>query len=489
MQAESGDFNPAVHSLKSMKTRIESRFPNPIRSRMKALNSPTLSGTGASDDLAIRAQALYARVAGKLKLDAQIDFLNFLRMWCPFYGCTFFEVQCQYDYTPLDSSSTPPVLMMNAAIGPLALFLITTSDPPVILRHPYKRIIKWIAHPDKHIFTYWVIKAEVTLSEIEELQEQHTGSGDFDARPYCDCVYLVTSQVKELEYLVQSYVASRRRVSPHLPGASDELKDIAPEPSPRNSEDTTTITSALASMTPSTPTNGASKPAPPPAQVHPVSQRRASRLGVFLSALGGGTGGSGSGLTEEEHISEDVFGDDAAAVGNSLFKNMYKTPASRRGDDKGDSSEDEDAVLNQIPAGIKYASTMSELQKVANETNFSDDEESQGEEDDEESSEGEGAPAKKYTPRSQRTKGKSPKAAARSPSSRHVPPPPPPPMATTRRPSLLMQASGLIFGGGAARSHQDEDSEGDSDSSGDNLKKTKTNKSRGKKRQDSDEDD
>jgi len=480
-----------------MKARMESRFPNPIRNRMKALNSPTLSGTGAGDDLAIRAQALYARVAGKLKLDAQIDFLNCLRMWCPFYGCTFFEVQCQYDSTPMDNSSTPPVLMMNAAIGPLALFLITTSDPPVILRHPYKRIIKWIAHPDKHIFTYWVIKTEVTLSEIEELQEQHTGSGDFDARPYCDCVYLVSSQVKELEYLVQSYVASRRRVSPHLPGAPDELMDIEPEPSPRNSED---AAAAMASAAPSTPTNGSSKPHAKATPVHPVAQRRASRLGVFLSALGGGGAGSGSGLTEEEHVREDVFGDDTAAVGNSLFKNMYKAPTSRRGEGHnkaGDSSEDEDAILNKIPAGIQFASTMSELQKVANETNFSDDEESQGddEDDDEDSSEGEGAPAKKYTPRSQREAApKAAKSSVRSPSGRHVAPPPPPPpqvtMTTTRRPSLLMQASGLIFGGGAAnRNRDDDDSEGDSDSSGDNLNKTKNNKPRGKKRQDSDEDE
>jgi hypothetical protein len=111
-------------------------------------------------------QSIYARVAGKLKLEAQIDFLNTLRMYCPFYGCTFFSLQCQYDYTPLDSNSTPPVLSMNAAIGPLAIFLITTSAQPVTLRHPYKRIIKWVGHVDKHIFTYWVIKVKPPYAYI-----------------------------------------------------------------------------------------------------------------------------------------------------------------------------------------------------------------------------------------------------------------------------------------------------------------------------------
>ena len=480
-----------------MKNRIESRFPNPIRSRMKALNSPTLSGTGAGDDLAIRAQALYARIAGKLKLDAQIDFLNSLRMWCPFYGCTFFEVQCQYDYSPLDSSSTPPVLMMTAAIGPLALFLITTSDPPVIMRHPYKRIIKWIAHPDKHIFTYWVIKAEVTLSDIEDMQQQHSGNGDFDARPYCDCVYLVTSQVKELEYLVQSYVASRRRVSPHLPGAPDELKDIAPEPSPRTSEEATSLGNAAS--TSAAPSASTSKPPPPPPSAqpaYPAMQRRASRLGVFLSALGGAGGGSGSGLTEEEHVSEDNFGDDTAAVNNSLFKNMYKAPTgTRRGGAKGgdSESEDEDATLKQIPAGIKYASTMSELQKVASETNFSDDEDSQGEDDEPSSDEEDGPSSRaKKTPTKGASNGRSPKRSpnemntSRPSSSKHVPPPPPPPQ---RRASLLAQASGMLFGSRGNNDNDDDESGGDSDSSGDNDQRKLKGKSRSKanKRQDSDE--
>lgn len=498
---------------------------------MKALSSPTLTGNGLADDLAIRAQSLYARAAGKLKLEAQIDFLNCLRMWCPFYGCTFFEVQCQYDYNPLDSTSTPPVLMMNVAVGPLALFLITTSDPPVIMRHPYKRIIKWIAHADKHIFTYWVIKAEVTLAQIEVLEEKHAGSGDFDARPYCDCVYLVTSQVKELEYLVQSYVQCRRSISPCLPGAPEELQDLSSFASRGNSESEPAGTSHGGAQGKNGGAPGRAPPpvpsgAPPPApsQQHQPMQRRASRLGVFLSALGGnassstvGTGGSG--IADE--ASEEVYGDDAAAVGNSLFKNMYKTsePAAKsksksRGEDD-DSDEDTDAVLSQIPAGIKYASTMSELQKVASETNFSDSEASENEEE-EEDEEGDSvlssdddagqrgkykSAAKSSGSKSKAAKGKKhskPKPQSGSPTKKSgapPPPPPPPPPPMNRRPSLLMKASTLIFGSGTNNSNEanddDDSSDGASDDSGDNLggKNGKSSKGRKPKNDSSDEDD
>ena len=54
---------------------------------------------------------------------------------------------------------------MTAAIGPLAIFLITNTESPVIMRHPYKRIVKWIAHADKHIFAYWVIKPMVSHAD------------------------------------------------------------------------------------------------------------------------------------------------------------------------------------------------------------------------------------------------------------------------------------------------------------------------------------
>lgn len=62
MQAESGDFNPATHDLKVMKNRVASRFPNPARTKMKALSSMA----HASDEFAGRVQSLYARCAGKV---------------------------------------------------------------------------------------------------------------------------------------------------------------------------------------------------------------------------------------------------------------------------------------------------------------------------------------------------------------------------------------------------------------------------------------
>lgn len=45
-----------------------------------------------------------------------------------------FEVQCQYDDTPLDAESSPPVLPMHAWVGPLAVLLLTPTEPPVIMR-------------------------------------------------------------------------------------------------------------------------------------------------------------------------------------------------------------------------------------------------------------------------------------------------------------------------------------------------------------------
>jgi hypothetical protein len=149
-----------------------------------------------SDDIAQRVLVAYARVSGKTKTEAQIDFLHTLWIYCPFYGSSFFEVHCQYDDDPLNPQSSPPVLTMTAAIGPQALFLVSQSDQPTIIRHPYSRIMKWLCRAEKHIFTYWVIKKDVTLSRLEEMLQEN---GDaFDARPYCDCVYLVTSQSLEL---------------------------------------------------------------------------------------------------------------------------------------------------------------------------------------------------------------------------------------------------------------------------------------------------
>ena len=400
-QAESGDFNPSIHSIQSLKQRVATRFPNPVRSKMRALSSPTLSGSGLADDLALRAQALYARAAGKTKLEAQMDFLNTLRMWCPFYGSTFYDVQCQYDCNPMDAESTPPVVLMTAAIGPLAIFLITPSDPPVIIRHSYKRIIKWIGHPDKHIFTYWVIKSDVTLSDIERYQEQL--KGEFDARPFCDCIYLVSGQVRELEYLVHSYVQSTRDVPPCLPGAPEELQ-TPPLLGPSSDGAGAGAGAGRSSESGSAGGNGgdAAGAGSGAAEEHSsrpqMMHKRSSRLGVFLSALGSSGGANGAtrvttaagtegiGLAGDPAVDcgEVGYGDDTAMVGNSVFKNMYSKSGDRgrggrgggsRGGRGGVDEVDEDGSLSHIPQRVKYASDMSELQRIASESRFSDEEE------------------------------------------------------------------------------------------------------------------
>lgn len=235
MQADSGDFDSDVHTVENVQHRVCTAFPRPISTRMKALLSPTISGGGnKAEELAEKVQFLYARLAGKHKAEAQIEFLHTLRSWCPFYGATFFDVQCQYDDG--DADEEPAVSTITVAIGPLAIFLITRHDNELtILRHPYKRIVKWVAYREKHIFNYWTIKQDVSLRDIEEAQQAaiaeaaHDGRDydveeDFDATPYCDCIYLVTPNCAELEYLVRSYVALLKYDRyPSLAGATDEL--------------------------------------------------------------------------------------------------------------------------------------------------------------------------------------------------------------------------------------------------------------------------
>jgi hypothetical protein len=412
-----------------MKHRVANRFPDPIRSRMQALQS-----TSAADELAERIQLMYARIAGKSKVDAQVAYLETLRTWCPFYGSTLYEVDCQYDDNPEDENSTPPVIHMNAWIGPLAIFLLTPTNPPIIMRHPYKRIIKWISLPEKHIFTYWVIKQHVTLADIEEYQEEQrerptiatshstdntttttttNGNATIDTHQFCDCVYLVTSQVAELEFLVKSYVEVFAGVTPMLPGASDDL--LPPKMRPASIINTTSSDEEMSYTSAATSNNHNSRtPAKEaattstadavtsPSTANPeVSKKpRVGRLSLFFSALGSdiigqsaGTGLINAGGDEEGNNTsggggggggEDHYGDDTAAVQNSWFKSMYKSDTNTSSHPKKRKSViEEDEVT--VPAAVKYAASMSELKRMAEETQFSDNEgeEDENDEDDE----------------------------------------------------------------------------------------------------------
>jgi hypothetical protein len=334
---------------------------------MKALCSPTLAGNGVGNDLALRVQTFYARLSGKTKVDAQLDYLSSLRTFCPFYGSSFYDVHCQYDENPLEQDSTPPVIMMVASIGPLAITLMTQTEPPVVMRHPYKRIIKWISYPDKHIFTYWVIKPQVSFADIEEYQDET--SGDLDTKRFCDCVYLVTSQVNELEYLVKSYVETIANQPPVLPFAEDELLP----PSVRKLEQ-------IAAQQPLNPIQQPPREKP---------RSRVSRIGLFWNALGGKTDNqfhSGSGLNEDG--GDDIFCDDVAGINGSFFHTTFKSIGKNKSPLISGSDDDieADANMNKIPASIQYAASMSELKRLAEEEDFSDsdeDESQSGAEDEE----------------------------------------------------------------------------------------------------------
>lgn len=475
MQAESGDFNPAHHDLRVMKNRVSSRFPEPARSRMKSLLQQAATNPAAAvnaEELAVRVQALYARIAGKSKVEAQINYLESLRTWCPFYGSTLYEVQCQYDDNPLDPNSSPPVIGMNAWVGPLAIFLLTPTEPPVIMRHPYRRIIKWVTLPDKHIFTYWVIKPHVTLADLEEFQEQqraklrgtrgrgHSGDGDsdggsdadgdgddeggqlgeLDAQQFCDCVYLVTSQVKELDYLVKSYVEASTGTPPVLPGATDDLLPMKVAAFGRSSRAKTAASSndddddhrggnsdeeggvhddsssdgdssdggngggRRAKKAAKTKKAAGGTVAPPIPTAETAQKPRVGRLSLFFSSLGGdglGQTGSGIGGSGGDGGGEEHFGDDTAAVTNSWFRNMYKADAPTKKGGGGthatgsgggqhrrgsavlaDDAKPDEISVHNIPMGVKYAASMSELKRMAEESQFSDEEDEEGEDDD-----------------------------------------------------------------------------------------------------------
>jgi len=347
--------------------------------------------------------AAYARVSGKTKTEAQIDFLNTLRIYCPFYGSSFFEVHCQYDDDPLNPQSSPPVLSMTAAIGPLALFLVSQTDHPTIIRHPYSRVMKWLCRAEKHIFTYWVIKKDVTLSRLEEMLQEN---GDaFDARPYCDCVYLVTPQSLELEHLVASYVKCRKEIAPCLPDAPIELQNPPKIAAVKHTQE------PLVDQTdpPSTSATASSMP-------QPLLERRASSFGAFLHVLGAAPNDTaqttssssvtnslvGSGMIDADSSgAATVYGDDASGVVSSVFQSMFQSSAG--------STE----AMDQLPSAVQYASSMSELQKIASQTNFSDDEDMNDDDDDDDDDDYD-TTKKRRSQRSNRESKKQPTSATNS---------------------------------------------------------------------------
>ena len=197
--------------------------------------------------LTISAHDLLLRMTGYNKAEAQIEFLRTLRIWCPFYSAAFFTVDVQYDNTPDDPHSQPPVKRMSVGVSKQAIFLITLTNPPVILRQPYNRIVKWVSHKDMNIFCYWILKAEYTPQKVEELERQKheekenneeiIAGGEDDTMEkinpgeYCDCVYLVSEYTEDIELVFSSYLALiRDRIPPILPGDDhDDEESISDE--------------------------------------------------------------------------------------------------------------------------------------------------------------------------------------------------------------------------------------------------------------------
>ncbi|CAE7797297.1 unnamed protein product, partial [Symbiodinium microadriaticum] len=266
------------------------------------------------------------------KPEAQIEFIRTLRTWCPFYGAAFFSADCQYDDAPADATNEPPVIRMTAAVTDKGIYLITSGSPPIILRQPYSRIVKWTTHTDMNIFCFWVLKEKYQLRDILALQQRYTESDgsnvdspdDFDPNRYCDCIYLVCEEVDEIDFLVRCNVDMRKTGrSPLLPGDSpDEDDSEADEEPPGGTQEGNRVSEATDSSQSGIETSERQNAAP--------AVRRTSVLNVFFKALSGAGGeeeemqrdlreGQGVGDADFEQPSHS-YGDDTSSLASSVFR-------------------------------------------------------------------------------------------------------------------------------------------------------------------------
>lgn len=205
---------------------------------------------------------------------------------------------------------------MSIAISPLAIFIVTLSNPPVILRLPYNRIVKYVSHIDMNIFMFWSLKDGVQLSDIvkqfqnkpsnenissisendqenvdgETGEKGEGGEGEdlgFDPNQYCDCIYLVTEYVKEIQFLFETYFKMvKYQIPPCLPGDTlddDDQDDFSQfgsfdESSPEKSQKQNNT----APNTPNTPNNQSNLQNEIKRQ---NIERRSSRLNILFQVL------------------------------------------------------------------------------------------------------------------------------------------------------------------------------------------------------------
>jgi len=370
LQIESSDYNSIKHTTAIIKDRIINRFPEPCRSKLRSLvqnasksNSKTsINYEEAIDNLVSDVILTYSRLAGKKKVEAQIDYLHILRICCPFYGATFYNVQAQYDDKPLDSSNYPPVIEMEIAVGPLAISLISKGDggTTAILRHTYRRIIKWVAHVDKNIFSYWVLKPDKKMRDILEGTDEDnvdlSAEGDIEIAKYCDCVYIVTQHTGELEYLIRSYVLLERdNIEPSLPHASKDLLPYKEEILQTKINDIKPDSDSSATTVPIPVADAATVDV---AVTPPKNVRRFSNIFGFIGSL------QGSEIVGSGYNKSDV---DVSSPSESI--NVAPLPKYEGAN---------------IPHHVKVAASFSELKRLSEEQCFTDDDDDDEEDEKEE---------------------------------------------------------------------------------------------------------
>jgi hypothetical protein len=313
---------------------------------------------------------------GYSKAEAQIEFLRTLQTWCPFYGSTFFTINCQYDDNPTDVNSDPPLQPMTLSITAKAIFLIshqthtnithntnkplltsssiplTTTDSGnnnhnnnvVIIRQPYNRIIKWVTHIDKNILCYWILKTSYTIIQINKIRSDCVDKNiTFDPNRYCDCVYIVSNEIYEIDFLLKTNMDMLKGVIkiPLLPGDIDD--DVLA--TGNMYEEGCNYDSPIKT---NSQTNKMEEKSNTP-------QRRSSTFGALFNVFNGlsedGHEANAGAIELQKDITSTSFGDDTTGIHNSVFKGVYGVSNSG----------------NNNPSSVNHRTSLADLHKQLDE--------------------------------------------------------------------------------------------------------------------------
>ena len=136
---------------------------------------------------------------GQSRPSVQINMLGFLSTVCPLFGSIPIPIEVQYDSNPSDASAEPPVIPMNLHFTPTAIYLVSSSS---LLRQPYENILRFNTFEEHNILCYYIVKESVNLSSVKY---DSSSSTDLLAK-YCDCVYIVSPAVSEIEFLLETHM-------------------------------------------------------------------------------------------------------------------------------------------------------------------------------------------------------------------------------------------------------------------------------------------